>query len=193
MAEKYLDTALFDKAAKFVIDAHSNTERRGKGTPYALHVFEAAAITASLTADQEIIIASLLHDVIEDTDYTKEDIEKLFGARVASLVDSETQPRFPGKSYQEVWFQCKQYAVEHIKSGTLESKMVAIGDKLSNLRAIYYDYKHKGEETWKTFHAPDPKLIGWYYRSLLEAFDDLTGTDAHSEFRHLVKKTFGDK
>lgn len=80
------ETSLFDKAAKFAIDAHHNTERRGKGYPYIIHPMEAAAIVATMTNDQELLAAAILHDTVEDTDVTIEEIRERFGDRVAMLV-----------------------------------------------------------------------------------------------------------
>ncbi|MBO6079741.1 MAG: bifunctional (p)ppGpp synthetase/guanosine-3',5'-bis(diphosphate) 3'-pyrophosphohydrolase, partial [Bacteroidales bacterium] len=87
---KPLDTQLFDKALKFATDAHSGTERRGKGFPYIIHPMEAVAIVATITSDQELLAAAVLHDTVEDTDVTIEDIRKEFGERVATLVQHET-------------------------------------------------------------------------------------------------------
>ena len=76
MANKYLDTTLLDKAIVFAVQAHHNTERRGKGFPYIVHPMEAVEIVASITPDQELLAAAALHDTIEDTDVTVEDIRR---------------------------------------------------------------------------------------------------------------------
>ena len=75
-----LDTSLFDKAVQFAVDAHSGTERRGKGYPYIIHPMEAAAIVATMTKDQEMLAAAILHDTVEDTDVTIGQIRERFGA-----------------------------------------------------------------------------------------------------------------
>ena len=190
MGNKKIDTDLFDKAAKFAIDAHHGTERRGKGSPYVIHVFEAAEIVASMTNDPELLAAAMLHDVIEDTDITEEDIRMEFGDRIADLVVGESDPEFLGMSETESWKLRKQYAIDRLKAHNYESKMIALGDKLSNMRAIARDFDEKGDELWKIFHAPDPRLHEWHYRGLAEALSDLEGTAAYSEFCSLIDKTF---
>ena len=190
MANKPLNTDLFDKAAKFAIDAHHGTERRGKGSPYIIHVMEAAEIVATMTNDPELLAAAMLHDVIEDTDVTKEDIEKEFGSRIAELVAGESDPDIKGESEEATWKARKEFVIERLAKESREAKMVALGDKLSNMRAIARDFDEKGDELWKIFHAPDPHLHEWHYRGLAESMKELEGTAAYKEFCELIEKTF---
>ena len=64
MANHYLDSSFLDRAIHFAVEAHKNTERRGKGFPYIVHPLEAMAIVATLTNDQELLAAAALHDVV---------------------------------------------------------------------------------------------------------------------------------
>jgi len=190
MGNKYMDTGLFDKAAKFAIKAHSNSERRGKGFPYIIHPMEAAAIVATITSDQELLAAAILHDVVEDTDVTVEEIEKEFGHRIAQLVASESDLVVEGKSEQESWRERKQFAIDRLAKSSHDAKIVAIGDKLSNLRAIANDYEQIGDELWKRFHAPHPSDHEWHYRGLEQALSELSDTAAYREFQQLLDKLF---
>ena len=90
MANKPLDTTLLDRAIVFAVHAHAGTERRGKGFPYIVHPMEAVEIVATMTRDQELLAAAALHDTVEDTDVTVEQIRTEFGDRIASLVASES-------------------------------------------------------------------------------------------------------
>lgn len=185
---KPLDTQLFDKALKFATDAHSGTERRGKGFPYIIHPMEAVAIVATITSDQELLAAAVLHDTVEDTDVTIEDIRKEFGERVATLVQHETA-QLPGDA---PWRARKQSQSDLLASAPRDSKIVAIGDKLSNLRAIAGDFKQIGDELWKRFSAPNGmEDVAWYYRKLSVALSDLDGTLPYQEFLKLLEETFG--
>lgn len=186
---KKLDTTLFDRAAKFAIDAHSNTERRQHGSPYALHVFEAAAIVETMSNDMDLIAAALLHDVVEDTDVTIEEIESEFGKRIADLVSSETEEVIEG-SPEDTWVIRKQHAMDRIASASHEGKIVALGDKLSNMRAIYRDYQIKGPDFFNVFHVKDPKLHEWHYRGLAEALIELQDQEAYKEFVTLIDLVF---
>ena len=69
--------------------------------------------------------------------------------------------------------------------------MVALGDKLSNMRAIARDYKKSGDKLWEIFHAPGGKSDHeWHYRGLARALSDLEGTDAYAEFISLIDEVF---
>lgn len=183
-----LDTTLFDKALKFATDAHSGTERRGKGFPYIIHPMEAVAIVATITSDPELLAAAVLHDTVEDTDVTIEDIRNEFGGRVATLVQHETAP-LPGDA---PWRTRKQSQSDLLASAPRDSKIVAIGDKLSNLRAIANDFKQIGDDLWKRFSAPNGKEdVEWYYRQLGAALSDLDGTLPYKEYLSLLEGTFG--
>ena len=91
MANAKINTTLLDRAIVFAVKAHEGTERRGKGFPYIVHPMEAMEIVASITPDQELLAAAALHDTVEDTDTTIEEIRENFGKRVALLVMTETE------------------------------------------------------------------------------------------------------
>ena len=191
MANKFMDSSLLDKAIIFAVKAHANTERRGKGFPYIVHPMEAMEIVATMTSDQELLAAAALHDTIEDTDVTVEEIRAEFGDRVARIVDNESDRFEAGVSEEDSWRSRKQAAIDRLASVSIESKMVALGDKLSNMRAIWRDYEMKGDELWKIFHAPGGKPDHeWHYRGLADSLKDLNETFAYQEFVSLIDKVF---
>lgn len=180
-----MDTTLFDKAAQFAIEAHRGGERRGKGFPYIIHPMEAASIVATVTNDPEMLAAAILHDTVEDTDVTIEQIEELFGPRVAHLVHVETAQK--GAS----WRARREVQIKRFQQADRDSQIVALGDKLSNLRAIALDYRSMGDTLWSRFHAPDGKKdIEWYYRGLADGLANLADTAPYQEFLDLIDKTF---
>ena len=187
MANAHLDTALVDKAIKFAVDAHAGTERRGKGFPYVIHVLEATSIVATITNDPELLAAAALHDTVEDTDVTPEQLRGLFGERITSIVADETVCDDEKAS----WRERKQLAIDKLSHASLDSKMVAMGDKLSNMRAIVADWRHQGDALWSIFHAPGGKPDHeWHYRGLASALADLSDTDAYQEFISLINSVF---
>ncbi len=180
-----MNTDLFDKAAKFAIDAHRGGERKGKGYPYILHPMEAAIVVSSLTTDPEMLAAAMLHDTVEDTPVTIEQIRQEFGERVASLVHHETSPL----PHDAPWRDRKQAQADLIAASPRDSKIVAMGDKLSNLRAIVADYHQLGDTLWQRFKAPNGKEdILWYYTILADALKDLAGTPPYEEYQELLKQ-----
>ena len=191
MAEGHIDTTLTDRAIVFAVKAHGGTERRGKGFPYIVHPMEAMAIVATLTSDQELLAAAALHDTVEDTSVTLEDIRKEFGDRVAGLVDAESDVEVEGESDEQSWHYRKQVAMNRLASASQDVKMVAMGDKLSNMRAIARDYEVQGDALWDLFHIRDRRSHEWHYRGLAEALRSLEGTFAYEEVSELIEKVFG--
>lgn len=190
MGEKKIDTSFLDKAINFAVKAHSGVERRGKGFPYVVHPMEAMAIVATFTNDQEMLSAAALHDVVEDTNYSVDDIRKEFGDRVANLVASESDLVVDNKSESDSWKERKKFAIDRLKNLDRDAKIVAIGDKLSNARAMLQDYETMGEELWNKFHVTDPKLHKWHYEGLRDSLSELKGTFAYNEFSFIINKLF---
>lgn len=184
-----IDTTLIDKAIMYATNNHHNVLRKGKKIPYILHPLEAMAIVSTLTDDYEIIAAAALHDLIEDTTVKYEDIKREFGKRIADIVINESDNALEGYATM-TWKEKKQKAFEKLKASPIECKMVALGDKLSNIRAIYYDYKAVGNKLWERFNVQDPKLHKWRYIELTKCFVELKDTEAYKEFNRLVKEMF---
>jgi len=185
MANKPLDTDLLDRAIIFAVKAHAGTERRGKGFPYIVHPMEAMEIVSTITPDQELLAAAALHDTVEDTDVTIEDIRAGFGERIASLVMIESVGDDEG-----TWHERKKKAINLIANAPLDAKIVAMGDKLSNMRAIARDYAVQGDALWNLFHTNDPKDHEWHYRGLADALRELNDTSAFKEFEELINQVF---
>lgn len=191
MANGPLDTSLLDRAIVFAVKAHAGTERRGKGFPYIVHPMEAMSIVASITSDQELLAAAALHDTVEDTDVTVDQLRAEFGDRIADLVASESDAVMEGVSERDSWHSRKQAAIDALKGAGRDVKIVALGDKLSNMRAIERDYAEKGDSLWTLFHASNPKEHAWRYRALADALRELDDTEAFKEFESLIVKVFG--
>lgn len=194
MGNKYIDTELLDRAIVFAVQAHHNTERRGKGFPYIVHPMEAVEIVATITSDQELLAAAALHDTIEDTDVTVEQLRKAFGERVAELVHAESDQingeLFHGENEEETWHARKQAAIDRLAAATHDAKIVAMGDKLSNIRAIWRDYQVKGDALWQIFHVKDKASHEWHYRGLAASLSELSDTFAYREFVRLINEVF---
>lgn len=191
MANKPLNTELLDRAIVFAVQAHAGTERRGKGFPYIVHPMEAVEIVATMTPDQELLAAAALHDTVEDTDVTVEQIRAEFGDRIASLVASESDTPVQGVSQEESWHIRKQAAIDRLAAASHDAKIVALGDKLSNMRAIARDYAMQGDDLWNLFRVKDRKDHEWHYRGLAASLRELQDTFAYKEFEQLIDQVFG--
>ena len=189
MKPNEMDTSLLDQAILFAVECHSGTERRGKGFPYIVHPMEAMAIAATMTSDQEVLAAAALHDVVEDTEVTLDEIRERFGERVASLVDTESDSLDKGLD----WKGRKMESLRRLEAASRDEKIVAMGDKLSNMRAIARDYTSIGESFWDRFRIKDKSVHGWRYHALVQALSSLSDTYAFQEFKFLVDRIFPEE
>ena len=185
-----MDTSLLDKAIVFAVKAHEGTERKGKGFPYIVHPLEAVSIAATMTNDQELLAAAALHDTVEDTDVTLRVLEREFGKRVANLVEAESDIEFEGKTREESWRLRKEEAITRLSSAENDVKIVALADKLSNIRAIYRDYQAIGDEVWNLFCVKDKPSHEWHFRGLARALASLKSTIAYKEFAWTIDQIF---
>ena len=192
MPEKKIDSSFLDKAIVFAVNAHKNVERREKGFPYVVHPLEAMAIASTITNDQEVLAAAALHDVVEDTDITIDEIGKEFGGRVAELVALESDNMDPEYHKGISWKDRKVLGFKRIKGSSRDAQIVALGDKLSNMRAIYIDWQKYHEKIFDRFHEKDPSIHAWRYYQLSNCFDKLEGTYALEEFKFIVRVVFGE-
>jgi myo-inositol-1(or 4)-monophosphatase len=190
MANNPLNTELLDRAIVFAVRAHAGTERRGKGFPYIVHPLEAVEIVATMTSDQELLAAAALHDTVEDTDVTLAQIRAEFGDRVAELVALESDEPHEKNDSVDNWRARKQLALDRLKRASRDAKIVTLGDKLSNMRAIARDYAEQGDQLWNLFHAKNSKDHEWRYRELAEVLRELQDTFAYKEFEQLINNVF---
>ena len=182
---------LLDEAIIFATRAHSGQQRKGTNTPYILHPLEAAAIVATMTDDPEIIAAAVLHDIVEDAHVSVDEIAARFCERVAKLVNSETENKREDQPASDTWLIRKQETIHHLSNEMdLAVKMVTLGDKLSNIRAMYRDHLQLGDQLWERFNQHDPKMHAWYYRAVADVTIELSQYPAWQEYWALVEKVF---
>lgn len=184
---------LLDRAIEFAAVKHAGQERKGTTIPYITHVIEAMEIVSRMTEDEEIRAAAVLHDTLEDTETTKEELIEAFGQRVADLVAAESEDKRKDLPEEETWLIRKTETIEHLKKASAEVKMIALGDKLSNIRAMTRDYRVIGEKLWQKFNVKDPKQQGRYYGALANIFEEdefLRATPEFKEYAELCAALF---
>ena len=179
---------LIDNAICFAVKAHSGMRRKGTDVPYVSHPLEAFSIAASITNDEKVLAAAVLHDVVEDTDYTIEDIKNGFGEKVAELVASDSENKRENLPAEQTWEIRKQETLEALKNSSREEQIITISDKLSNIRAIYRDYFTIGESLWQRFNQKDKNKQRWYYEGIAESLNLLRDTFAYREYVFLLNK-----
>ena len=184
---------LFDEAIRFAVEKHSGMTRKGEPAPYILHPLEAAAIVGTLTCDEEVLAAAVLHDTVEDTGVNPEEIARRFGARVAALVASETEDKRPELPPEESWRMRKEQSLRKLREASDPAvRYLWLGDKLSNLRALSRAQKREGAAVWTRFHQKDPAQQAWYYRTIDGLLSGLRDSDAWQEYHALVETVFSE-
>lgn len=180
------------KAIEFAAMAHDGMERKKDKTPYILHPLEAAVIVGTITDDEDVISAAVLHDVVEDTQITIEEIEKNFGSRVRTLVESETEDKRADLPPENTWKIRKEESLQELAScGDRDVLILWLGDKLSNMRSFYRIWKTEGDSMWQSFNQKDPVQQKWYYSSIAELTSPLKDFPAWQEYSELLKIIFG--
>jgi myo-inositol-1(or 4)-monophosphatase len=166
--------------------------RKKSEVPYILHPMEAAVIVGTMTADQNLIAAAALHDVVEDAEISIDEIEKRFGKRVRELVESETEDKRADLPPADTWRVRKEETLSVLKNtDDIGVLMVWIGDKLANMRSIYRDWKVEGDAMWQRFNQKDVGEQAWYYRSIIKLTERVSHTSAWIEYKALTEIVFG--
>ena len=180
------------KAYRFAEMAHRGQIRKGSNEPYFVHLMEAAGIARTLTDEEDIIIATLLHDVIEDTGFGFEDLEHEFGTKIAAMVAAVSEDKQRERNADESWYDRKTQAVVNLISQPVEIKTIVLADKLSNIRSTYSEYAASGDAVFEKFNQKDKDAHAWYYRTIISYIEELSGTDAYRELVDKFNIIFGE-
>ena len=184
-----------EKAVAFATRAHAGSVRKGKDKPYILHPLEAMTIVMRYTDDEDVLAAAVLHDTVEDTSVTVERLEKAFGPRVAGLVASVSEDKRKDRAAETTWLERKMETISHLKEASRDTKLICLGDKLSNLREMEEDYAEIDDELWERFNQKDKDMHAWYYRGiykiLKEEFDESISPIELDEYAGIMDFVFG--
>jgi GTP pyrophosphokinase len=158
----------FRKAFTFAADKHSGQARKASTIPYIAHLMGVASFVLEAGGDEDLAIAALLHDVVEDCGGAPmlKEVRRRFGARVARVVDgctdADTDPKPP-------WRERKEKYIARLKKENADTRLVSAADKLNNVRSILSDYRAIGESVWSRFNGGREGTL-WYYRTLRDEF-----------------------
>lgn len=181
-----------NEAISFAAEAHAGQFRKFSKIPYILHPMEVAAIIGTMTPDEDVIIAGLLHDTVEDCDVDPRVIKEKFGARAAALVQSETEDKLSSRPAAETWMERKEESLLMLRlTKDRDVKILWLSDKLSNIRSFYREHLVHGDEIWQNLHQKDPAMQGWYYKRVAELTAELSDTAAYKEYTELICRLFG--
>ena len=158
----------FQRAFEFATKQHSGQTRKASTIPYIAHLMGVASLVFEAGGDEDLAIAALLHDVVEDCGGAPmlKQIRRRFGSRVAKIVDGCTDayqlPKPP-------WHDRKVSYINRLKNEDDETRLVSAADKLNNVRSILSDYRAIGESVWSRFNGGRDGTL-WYYRTLRDEF-----------------------
>ena len=185
MGEENTKTNKIHEAVLFAADKHGKDLRKGTEIPYISHPIEVMLILMANGCSEEVIIAGVLHDTLEDTKTDANEILDKFGKGVLEIVKSESENK------SNTWKVRKQATIDLLKTASLETKLVCCADKLTNIYSMVRDKKNVGEKLWERFNASKDD-IEWYYRSIYNSLSDLKGYPMYGELSSAVLDFGGD-
>jgi (p)ppGpp synthase/HD superfamily hydrolase len=158
----------FEQALLFATRKHAGQHRKATTVPYVAHLLGVAGIVLEAGGDEDLAIAGLLHDVVEDCGGAPmlREVRRRFGRRVAHIVDGCTDTDLDPKP---PWLQRKKDYIAHLRTADADTRLVSAADKLYNVRSIVAAYREIGDRVWERFHGKRDGTL-WYYRALLDEF-----------------------
>lgn len=174
---------MIHKGIEFAVQAHGAQKRKGTDILYIVHPFETALLLSQAGADETVVCAGLLHDVLEDTDITYEQLKKQFGINIADLVQSRSEDK------SKTWEERKTSTINGIKNLTYDQKMLLCADKLSNMRSIVSDYEQIGDKLWERFRR-GKESQRWYYGAIIKELVLLEQLPMYQELKALYQTVF---
>lgn len=154
---------LIERACELAIQAHAGQFRKGTDIPYISHPMAVSIILAKAGATTDAVIAGILHDVVEDSKVSLEEVDELFGNRVRVLVEACSEP-----DKSRPWEERKRETLESLQDADRDVWLITLVDKINNIRITLREYEVCGEEIWNRFNRGRQKQE-WYYRGLVEA------------------------
>lgn len=173
------------QAISFANEAHKMQLRKGTNIPYVVHPIQVMNLVSVCEGTEDMKIAALLHDTLEDTSVSSNEILNLFGQEVLSIILDLTEPKYLEKKLS-TWKKRKLHTIQTLQKIKIDSVCVSLCDKFDNLSAIHRDVWFLGDQVWERFNASFEEQ-SWYYKSLAEAFLQRQ-KEMNSKFSILVSK-----
>lgn len=163
-------------AYAYAARAHLGQYRKKTRVPYFTHIITTMNYAVELTREIEVLQAAILHDTVEDTWVTLDDLRKEFGDRVARLVETETENKRRNIPAAQTWEIRKRETIEHLKVASLDAKLIVLADKTANLESIVREQHYLKTEIWNKFNQPDKSKQEWYFRAVREQLMEFCDT-----------------
>jgi len=169
-------TERFNNALKFAAEKHRRQNRKGTTVPYVSHLLSVAGLVLEGGGDEDLAIAGLLHDAVEDAEEISGEemsdrIRTKFGDRVADIVDGCSDAKSSPGGSKPPWRSRKEAYIKHLRSASNDVLRVSIADKVHNARSIATDQDRFGEVVWTRFTSTSEESR-WYYTSLRDIYKE---------------------
>ncbi len=159
-------SSVLDRAIALAARAHETQLRKGSKVPYIHHPVMVGMVLARAGFDDEVVVAGILHDVVEDQDVTLEEIDAQFGGTIAHLVGDVTEQKTEaGSDEKRPWRTRKEEQLEHLRHMSVAGAAVKAADALHNCLCTVSDYDREGTTVWTRFNAGRADQV-WYYSSV---------------------------
>ncbi|MUG86871.1 HD domain-containing protein [Paenibacillus timonensis] len=178
-------SSLVDHAIEYAAYAHQGQKRKGTDIPYISHPYAVGMILQKARCSEEVVIAGILHDTLEDTETTERDLLERFGPVVLEIVKGCSEPD-KGAS----WEERKQHTLDELKHAPLPIRQVSCADKLHNIRSIKKDLRVHGEDAWNRFKR-GRESQEWYYRGIIESLGYSSRFALLDDLQDAVEEVFG--
>ena len=182
-----------EKAYRYAANAHHGQYRKGTKIPYFAHIITTVNYCIELTDDVEVIQAAILHDTVEDTSVTLQDLRREFGERVARIVEADTEDKRRDKPAPETWEIRKQETILHLADKSYEAKLVMLADKTANAESLLKEWEQIGDAVWNKFNMRDKKKQEWYFRSVAGCLAEFSDTSVMKKLMEYIDTLFGKK
>lgn len=157
-------------ALKVASKAHRDQMRKGTDIPYISHPVAVAMIISKYTTDEDVIVAGILHDILEDVQpsfYSETDMRVDFGDKMTEIVKDVSEDKVAGEP-EKPWIERKKGYLAHLNNlANVEPIIVSTADKIHNLTDMLDEYERVGDELWEKFNAPKDDEL-WFYKTFLE-------------------------
>ncbi len=174
-------TPKIEQAIKTAAILHKDHVRKGATPiPYITHLYSVATMVSDHTKDEDTIVAALLHDTIEDTNYTPEELEEAFGTKVKNIVLSLSEPQST-EDRRYTWHEQKATYAELLKNAPIEALLISAADKIHNMNTIVEQYQNDHERFINEFGgALDDRIF--MYQLISDTLNEKLDNPILSEF-----------
>lgn len=179
------------QAYTYAAQAHAKQYRKGTQLPYFTHIITTMNYALGLTQDIEVLQAAILHDTVEDTIVTFEDLRQQFGKRVSMLVKGETENKRHDMPAAQTWEIRKKEAIMNLHNQIVDVKKIVLADKTANAESLVREWQLVGDSIWNKFNQTDKGKQEWYFSAVRANLTELDHTEVMRQFDTYIETLFG--